>query len=82
MKKLGYSKTKTGVFLSNKEFRLLNKDKKGAAEPIGGPTKSQTGRSITGKSLRSLGTQSRAMSYAGSRRSSKWEEDSDTYWDE
>ena len=29
-----------------------------------------------------MGTQSRALSYAGSRRSSKWEEDSDTYWDE
>jgi len=46
-------------------------------------SRSQTGaKSITGKSLASLGSKSRALSYAGSRRSSKWEEDSDTYWDE
>jgi len=38
---------------------------------------------MTGKSLRSLGAGSKAaLSYAGSRRSSKYEEDSDGYWDE
>jgi len=40
LKRLGYYKKGTGIFLSNKEFRLLNKDKKPAPEPIAGPTKS------------------------------------------